>query len=258
METKPIALLIPAAGQASRMGKNRNKQYILIAGKPVLAHTLQACLGLGLFSPVIVLVTPGEEALFRRWVLNPFFPQEKNLFVCAGGHERQQTVYAGLMQLQRMGFPENGYVCVHDGARPLVSPGLIRSVCQEAFDFGAAICGIPLKDTVKTINDDGRAVATPDRETLVAVQTPQCFQFSLLLDAHNEARSRQFLGSDEAVLLEKMGISVKVIAGDEENIKLTTPQDLLLAEILFKERNNSSTKNEMDEGFDCGWGPGCR
>ncbi len=258
METKPTALLIPAAGQASRMGKNRNKQYILIAGKPVLAHTLQAFLGLGLFSPVFVLVTPGEEALFRKWVLSPFFPQEKDLFVFAGGKERQDTVSIGLTRLQQMDFPGNGYVCVHDGARPLVTPGLIRSVCQEAFDFGAAICGIPLNDTVKTVGDDGLVLSTPSRNALVAVQTPQCFLFSLLLDAHNQARSSQFLGSDEAVLLEKMGIPVKVIAGDEENIKLTTPQDLLLAELLFKARHISFPKNEMDEDFDCGWRPGCR
>lgn len=258
METKTTALLIPAAGQASRMGKDRNKQYILIAGKPVLAHTLQAFLGLDLFTHVVVLVTPGEESLFRNWVLSPFFFQEKNIFVFAGGKERQETVYIGLTQLQKMGFPGDGYVCVHDGARPLVTPTLIRSVCQEAFKVGAAICGIPLKDTVKTVNNDGLVVSTPNRSALVAVQTPQCFLFSSLLEAHERARRNQFLGSDEAVLLEQMGIPVKVIAGSEDNIKLTTPQDLLLAEMFFKARHTSSPRDEMDEDFNFGWGPGCR
>ncbi len=258
MTSMPTALLIPAAGKAARMGEKRNKQYILLAGRPVLAHTLQAFRSLGLFSPVLVLVAPGEEDLFRRWVRGPFFPDSEDLHVLAGGAERQQTVYEGLSALRDKGFPEDGFVCVHDGARPFITAALIQSVCAEARNLGAAVCGIPLKDTVKELNGEGLVLSTPRRETLVAVQTPQCFRFSLLWEAHQRARSSELALSDDAGLVEQLGVPVKVVPGREDNIKLTTPLDLELARVIIEGRDNTPGQDDFEDQFGAGGGLHCR
>ena len=257
MTTVQTALLIPAAGQASRMGKKRNKQYLLLEGKPVLAHTLQAFMGLGLFAPVIVIVTPGEEGLLRKWVLGPFFTQE-DILVVHGGAERQHSVYNGLTALHKQHFPGDGFVCIHDGARPFADESLIQSVCRAALDGGAAVCGTPLKDTIKEVNREQRVIATPRRENYVAVQTPQCFRFSLLWEAHTMARERQFVSSDDAALVEQLGRSVKVVPGREDNIKLTTPLDLLIAGVLIKDRDVLPEESSIDEEFGSRWGIDCR
>ncbi len=258
MEKIPTSLLIPAAGQASRMGKKRNKQYIILAGKPVLAHTLHAFLSLGRFSPIGILVAPGEKDMFRKWVLNPFVPEDEDIFVVEGGQERQYTVYNGLVALQQKRFPPEGIVCVHDGARPFIRGELIESVCAAAWQYGAAVCGVPLKDTIKQVGQDGDVLATPPRESFVAVQTPQCFRFSLLWEAHVKAKEKKLVGSDDAMLVEMIGGQVKVVPGIEDNIKLTTPMDLVTAEIILKERCTDEVESEIDRQFGSGWGPDCR
>ncbi len=258
MELMQTALLIPAAGQASRMGKKRNKPYLLLEGKPVLAHTLQAFMGLGLFSPVIVLVAPGEKELLRKWVLGPFFPEKNQIIVVEGGAQRQHSVYNGLTVLQQRHFPGDGFACIHDGARPFITETLIKSVCREALNVGAAVCGIPLKDTIKEINREQHVAVTPPRENYVAVQTPQCFQFSLLWEAHIRARKHHIVCSDDAALVEQLGRPVKVVPGSEDNIKLTTPMDLLLAAVLLKERGLRSNDADIDKEYGSGWGPDCR
>ncbi|MBS3982189.1 MAG: 2-C-methyl-D-erythritol 4-phosphate cytidylyltransferase [Dethiobacter sp.] len=224
------AVIVPAAGRGLRVGKNINKQYLHLCGKPLLAHTLGACLASQLFSAIIVAVTPGEEALFHRDVLLPWLPQDKITLV-TGGKERQDSVYNGLQALSA----DTDLVCIHDGARPLVRPSSFCSCLGKAEEHGAAITAVPVKDTIKTVRAN-QVISTPQRETLWAVQTPQAFRFDLLVDVHRLAQSENYYATDDAALLEHYGHVVWVVVGDYENIKVTTPEDLLVAEALIRGR----------------------
>ncbi|MDO9534352.1 MAG: 2-C-methyl-D-erythritol 4-phosphate cytidylyltransferase [Bacillota bacterium] len=230
------ALLIAAAGQGRRMGGDTKKPYLLLAGKPVLAHTLEVFLKLNLFSLVGVIIAPGEKEAFREWVLEPFFAGEERLFQVEGGEERQISVFNGLKSLQDKKVHEDALVCVHDGARPLVDESLILNVYREALITGAAIAGVPLKDTIKEIDSDHMVRKTPQRDLFMAVQTPQCFSFSVLWQAHCQAAEAGFFGSDDSSLVERLGINVKVVPGSYENLKLTTPSDLRIAEEYLSSR----------------------
>jgi len=221
---------------------------MLLDEKPVLAHTVAGCLETGLFDLVVVVVAPGEEDLFRRWVVTPFFHGEERLVAVVGGEERQKTVFNGLLWLEQQGVEKDRVVCIHDGARPLLDKSLAWQGYQEALSHGAAVPGIPLKDTVKEVDDAHNVLRTPSRERLLAVQTPQCFRFSLLWQAHREAEKDGFKGSDDASLVERMGKAVKVFPGSESNIKLTTPLDFKIAEILLAS-SGSSRKNNDRGGF---------
>ncbi|MBS3898591.1 MAG: 2-C-methyl-D-erythritol 4-phosphate cytidylyltransferase [Dethiobacter sp.] len=227
------AVIIPAAGRGLRMGKNINKQYLPLCGKPLLAHTLGACIDSQFFFAIIVVVTPGEEDFFRRDVLLPWLPQDK-ITIVTGGTERQDSVYKGLQALAA----DTDLVCIHDGARPLVSASLFYNCLSEAEQHGAAITAVPVKDTIKIVAAN-QVISTPPRDTLWAVQTPQAFRFDLLLNVHRRASSENFYATDDAALLERYGYAVRVVAGDYENIKVTTPEDLVVAETLIRGRQHA-------------------
>ncbi|MBT9139977.1 MAG: 2-C-methyl-D-erythritol 4-phosphate cytidylyltransferase [Dehalococcoidia bacterium] len=227
------AAIIPAAGRGLRIGKNINKQYLPLCGKPMLAHTLAACIDSQFFSAIIVAVTPGEEDLFHRDVLLPWLPQDKITMV-SGGKERQDSVYNGLQALSA----DTELVCIHDGARPFVSSSLFRSCLDKAEQYGAVITAVPVKDTIKIVAAD-QVISTPPRETLWAVQTPQVFRFDLLIDVHLRALNENFHTTDDAALLEHYGYAVRVVHGDYENIKVTTPEDLVVAETLIRGRQHA-------------------
>jgi 2-C-methyl-D-erythritol 4-phosphate cytidylyltransferase len=234
-ELSPV-LLIAAAGQGRRMGGDTKKPYLILAGKPVLVHTLEVFLKLNLFSLVGVIVAPGEKEAFEECVLEPFFMGDKRLFQVEGGEERQISVFNGLKALHHKKVPEDALVCVHDGARPLVGESLILKVYSEALDTGAAIAGVPLKDTIKEIDTNHMVRKTPQRDLFMAVQTPQFFRFSVIWQAHCQAAEDGFLGSDDSSLVERLGINVKIVPGSYENLKLTTPVDLRIAEEYLSSR----------------------
>lgn len=243
-------LIVPAAGRGKRMGGEKNKLYMLLKGKPVLAHTVANALKTGLFGRVIVVVAPGEEEDFRRWVTTPFFYGDKRIVTVRGGKERQQSVFNGLQWLSQQGVEADTVVCVHDGARPLIDSSLAREGYREALEHGAAVPGLPLKDTVKAVDEENNVVDTPPRDRLVAIQTPQCFRFSLLWEAHCKAEKSGFKGSDDAFLVEKLGCPVRVFPGSENNIKLTTPIDFQVAEILLSALDSGENEHRDDfEGF---------
>lgn len=225
---RPV-LLIAAAGKGSRMGGKRPKLYLSLAGKPVLAHTLTAFLSLNLFSSVLIIIAPGEEKYFNEQIWTPFFPEENRFFLVEGGEERQHSVFNALKYLYEKEPAGDFLICIHDGARPLVEESLILSVYREALSTGAAIAGIPLQDTIKEIDSSMVVRGTPSRENYMAIQTPQCFQFSLLWRAHLRAKAENFFGSDDSTLVERLGIKVKVVPGSFANLKLTTPFDLEVA-----------------------------
>ncbi len=245
-------LLIPAAGRGSRIGSGKNKLYLFLAGKPVLFYTLRAFLDLDLFDRVLVVVAPGEENAFRKWVLVPFFDGDERIAVAPGGEKRQESVYKGLQVLEQENVRDDAIVCIHDGARPLVSTALITAVYNEALLGGAAVAAVALKDTIKEVDDKYGIVRTPRRERFVSVQTPQCLRFALLREAHRRAREEGFSGSDDAVLVERMGVKVKVVPGSYENIKLTTPEDFIIAETFLysRERGEVVKEENGEDGYE--------
>ncbi|NMB42174.1 MAG: 2-C-methyl-D-erythritol 4-phosphate cytidylyltransferase [Firmicutes bacterium] len=243
-------LLIAAAGRGRRMGGEMNKVYLPLAGRPVLAHTLQVFLEMNFFRQVVVVVAPREKDLFRKQVLVPFFPDEKRIVLLEGGSKRQHSVLNGLEYLHRNNPSGDFLICIHDGARPLVSRALVQNVLQEALLTGAAVAGVPLKDTVKEVDGNSIVLHTPPRENLRAIQTPQCFQFSLLWQAYCKAGKDKFLGSDDSSLVERTGIKVRVVTGEYENLKITTPDDLRTAETFLSPGKSPEAVSRAGFGYD--------
>jgi 2-C-methyl-D-erythritol 4-phosphate cytidylyltransferase len=235
-------LLIAAAGRGKRLGAEKNKVYLPLKGKPLLAYTIEVFLKTDLFPLVGVIIAPGEEDIFCKEIYTPFFSGDRRIFTVAGGAERQVSVFNGLKALKQKEIPEDAIVCIHDGARPLVKESLIREVCREALLNGAAITGVPLKDTIKEV-DRGLIVRnTPPREQYMAVQTPQCFKFSVLWQAHEKAAEKNYTGSDDSTLVEHLGVKVTVVPGSYENLKITTPFDLRIAEVYLAYKEKEAYK----------------
>ncbi|MCP8971087.1 2-C-methyl-D-erythritol 4-phosphate cytidylyltransferase [Ectobacillus ponti] len=215
-------LVIPAAGQGKRMGAGKNKLLLPVRSVPLIIHTLRAFEQDAQCEKIVLVINPEEKALFAR-LLQEYRVQKPVLFA-AGGAERQDSVYQGVLMAESA-----EYILVHDGARPFVTQQVIDEVLHMAIECGAATCAVPVKDTVKRVQD-GMAVETIDRSSLWSVQTPQGFRAGILLAAHEAAKQAAFLGTDDASLVERMGERVAVTLGSYYNIKVTTPDDLIVAE----------------------------
>lgn len=225
-----VSVVFPAAGQGKRMGAGKNKILLSLSGKPVLLRTLELFFQLPEVEELIVVAGAKDMALIKKMLQDcPFAPM---VHLAPGGRERQQSVYNGL----KLVSPRANIVLVHDAARPLVKPDIVRAVIREAEKSGAAIAAVPVKDTIKSVDAEGRVISTPDRSKLWAVQTPQGFQKKLLISAYQKAEQDGFLGTDDASLVEHSGHSVTVVRSDYENIKLTTPEDMKAAETFLGER----------------------
>ncbi len=227
-----VTVLIPAAGLGRRMGGDVSKQYLDLDGKPILAHTLALFDNHPLVADIWVICAADQVEFCRRDIV------DKYGFVCvadviAGGAERQESVYNGLL---RCGCGADDLVVIHDGVRPLYDTISFDDVVRAAGFYDAAIVAVPVKDTVKQV-EAGRVVATPPRHTLWAAQTPQVFRYDLIMHAHEQARRDGFCASDDAALLERLGQEVMVVEGSYSNIKITTPEDLLIAETVIHSRN---------------------
>ncbi|MEF3303390.1 2-C-methyl-D-erythritol 4-phosphate cytidylyltransferase [Paenibacillus sp. GYB003] len=219
--------VIVAAGKGTRMGTSESKQYLQLRNKPILVHTLETFQRMPEIE-AIVLVT-GSEDIGRCVTYVERYGLSKVAAVASGGEERQHSVRIGLERL-----PEGlDVVAVHDGVRPFVTEAKIAECLHKAYEAGGAVLAVPVKDTIKVVSDSGRIDATPERKSLWAVQTPQAFRLGLLRQAHDHAAREGFVGTDDAMLVERIGHSVYVVEGDYTNIKITTPDDLLLAERLL-------------------------
>lgn len=219
--------VIVAAGRGRRMCASLPKQYLQLAGMPILTRTLQvfvACQSI----TTIVMVVPPEDIDFCRDRIVPAASMNGRVEVVAGGPERQVSVYLGLCAL-----PASGIVLIHDGVRPLVTVGQINQLIEVAYKNDACIPALPLTDTIKRVDTSGCVNITLARENLWRAQTPQAFRTTLIRKAHERARLEGFLGTDDAQLVERLGHPVKTIAGDARNIKITTADDLALAEALL-------------------------
>ena len=226
-----VFALILAAGQGKRMGAEKNKPYLLLAGKPILFHTLrefEECPSID----GIVLVVEKHEIDHARTSIVDVFGCRKVISVVEGGPKRQDSVWEGIKALKG----ECELVIVHDGVRPFISQPLLQEAVDTTRKTGATVVAVPVKDTIKVASREKEVVKTLDRETLWAVQTPQAFNHDLLKRAHEKARQDGFYGTDDASLVERIGVLVNIIDGSYENIKITTPEDLVLAEALLRKR----------------------
>jgi 2-C-methyl-D-erythritol 4-phosphate cytidylyltransferase len=224
-----VVALIPSAGRGKRMGAERPKVFLRLGSVPILIRTLQKFELCPPVDEMVPVVPPGEgvkeaEEMIRRAGLKKIFR------VLPGGEERQESVYRGLTAIR--GRAE--WVIIHDGARPFVPPELIERTLSEARRSNAVAVALPAHETLKEISPGKEVLRTVDRRHVWMVQTPQCFEFNLILSAHEQARKDGFLGTDDASLVERLGIPVRVIEGSRFNFKITTPEDLVLGEALLK------------------------
>jgi 2-C-methyl-D-erythritol 4-phosphate cytidylyltransferase len=227
---KKIYALIPAAGMGKRMAAGQNKQYLLLEGMPILAHTLRVFQDAPFISG-IYLVTPEAEIPFCRSDVVERYGFSKVRAVVPGGAERQHSVLNGLKAME--GVSDDDLVLVHDGVRPFVSVDLLQRAADAADEFGGAVVAVPVKDTVKVARN-GIITETPPREELWLAQTPQAFRYGLIRSAYDAAAAEGFLGTDDASLMERQGWPLHIVTGDYRNIKITTPEDMLLAGAFLK------------------------
>lgn len=223
-----VSAIIVAAGKGSRMNAAVNKQYLMLSNKPVLAHTLEAFERTEIISEIILVIHREDHRLLQECILPYGF--QKITAVAVGGSDRQASVYNGLQRVSS----EAAIIAVHDGARPLVTPEIISSSVVTAAGVGAACVGVPVKDTIKKVNPDYSVQDTPDRSMLWAIQTPQTFQREILIKAHVKAIAEGYRGTDDSVLAERLGISVRMVMGSYTNLKITTAEDLIFAEAFLK------------------------
>jgi 2-C-methyl-D-erythritol 4-phosphate cytidylyltransferase len=222
------AALIPAAGRGRRMGCSVEKQFMQVAGKPLLAHTLAHFEATPCIDRVVVIVPPGRETYCAEEIV-AVESFRKVTRIVAGAETRQRSVTAGFRSIG-----ENvDVVVVHDGARPFVSPALIQTSVDLAYQHGSAIVAIPESDTLKRVSVDGTVVETVDRQQLWRAQTPQAFQRSILERALAHAEEHDLDATDEASLIESLSWPIRIVPGSMWNFKITTPDDLRFAEMLL-------------------------
>ncbi len=241
------AAIIPAAGFGTRMGADIPKQFLELAGEPVFVRTLRVFLAHPEIH-IIVLVLPPEQLQSGKEQLLPFLTQEQQgkMLYTTGGEARQHSVQNGMKAL-----PDSiERIFVHDGARPLVSAEIIDRCLAGVEEHGAVIAAVPVKDTLKEVEDGTEIIGTVDRSQLWHAQTPQAMDLHLLERAYEYAAATEFIGTDEASLLEHAGVSVSVVMGSEENIKITRPEDLRIAATLLRENQEGETAMRIGHGFD--------
>ncbi|MFK2826818.1 2-C-methyl-D-erythritol 4-phosphate cytidylyltransferase [Bacillus sp. B190/17] len=223
-------VIIPAAGRGTRMKADKNKLLLLLQGRPVIIHTLEVFEEDPNCDGMILVVHREEVATFSNLVRD--YNLSKVRKIVHGGSERQQSVYNGLKEID-----EAEVVLVHDGARPFITASIIGQLVEKAKDGGAAIAAVPVKDTIKRV-EGGTVIETVERSSLWSVQTPQAFRVPLILQAHEQAQKDDYVGTDEASLVEKIHVRVQIVEGDYDNIKLTTPEDLVFAEAIIQKRKS--------------------
>lgn len=227
MTEKNTAAVVLAAGSGKRMNSRIKKQYLQIDGKPLIYYALrafeQSCI-----EQVVLVVSSGDEQYCRSEIVDKYHFHKVSR-ITAGGEERYHSVLNGLHQLESC-----NYVLIHDGARPFVTVDMIKRSLEAAKKYQACVVGMPVKDTIKISNTQGYVSQTPDRSLLWTIQTPQAFQYNLIKNAYEELLEQKNVSvTDDAMVVEAVtGEKVKLIEGSYYNIKVTTPEDLEIAEIF--------------------------
>lgn len=235
--------IVLSAGQGKRMKTAVQKQYIELEGKPVIYYTLKAFQDSGIIGDIVLVVGKGQEKFAREEIADKYHFTKVSAIV-AGGAQRYDSVWQGLKAVQRLNAPsQSSYVFIHDGARMFVDEGIIRRGYETVSRYRACVAGMPSKDTVKIVDDDGFAVQTPKRKYVWAVQTPQIFETSLITEAYFRLMQEQDIDvTDDAMVVEQMlHLPVRLFEGSYENIKITTPEDLEIAKEFLKKRQESGS-----------------
>ena len=227
---KTIAL-IPSAGSGSRMGTKAKKPYLSLLDKPILAHTLLAFEQCPLINEVVLIVAEDEIDYCKISIVEPFKIRKVNKII-AGGPKRQDSVWEGLKTLN----DDCELVMIHDGVRPFVSQEILKKSVHETAKSGATVVAVPVKDTIKIMSKKAEVLETIDRSRIWAVQTPQTFARDILKRAYKKTFEDGFYGTDDASLVERLGVKVKIIPGSYDNMKITTPGDLTLGEAILERR----------------------
>lgn len=221
-----ISAIVLAGGRGKRMNYHKSKQFIEIKGKPVLVYTLEKFIYNKSIDEVILVLPEDEVDYCKKEVLQKYSLKVDRIVI--GGKERQDSVFNALEAMEKANI-----VLIHDGARPFISEKIIEEGIKYANIYGAAAPGVTPKDTIKIKNEDNISVDTPDRNTLVAVQTPQCFKYDEIYQCHRKIKEENAIVTDDTSVVEKYGHKVYLYEGDYTNIKITTPEDLILAERLI-------------------------
>jgi len=224
-----IVALIAAAGKGKRMNAEISKPYIPIFRKPILAYTIDKFERCKLIDKIYLIINKEKKDLcYNNIILKYNFSKVQELI--SGGDSRQDSVYNGLKALEL----NTDIVVIHDGARPLVEETLIQDSIKTAQKYGSVVAAIPIKDTVKKCRKDFFISRTLKREEIWRAQTPQTFKYDIIISAYHQAYEENFKATDDAAVVEKYGHKVKIIIGSEENIKITTPFDIIMVENFIK------------------------
>lgn len=232
-----IDALIVAAGKGRRMKTRQPKQFMELAGRPILTRTLKAFDRHPEIDRIIVVLPDADIADGRTSVMAEA-PLNKEVTIVAGGKHRQTSVMNGLRSIP----DKDGIVLIHDGVRPLITQMLISACIDGARKWGACIPAIEAFDTLKKVHPDGSIERTVPRQRIVMAQTPQAFRLALIRQAHETAVRHGWLATDDASLLEQMGAAVHVIEGSRHNLKVTRPEDLALAEVYLKSLEHNTRR----------------
>ncbi|MEK5233930.1 2-C-methyl-D-erythritol 4-phosphate cytidylyltransferase [Lysinibacillus sp. FSL K6-0232] len=221
-------VVLPAAGSGKRMGAGQNKLFLKLLEKPILIHTLEVFQQDPCCTGIWLAVKPEERAYIQAMLQQYSITKVKGL--PDGGAERQHSVHSCMKEMEQVDI-----VLVHDAARPFITHNIIANLVQSAHIYGAAIAGVRAKDTMKKVRD-GVIEETVDRDSLWMIQTPQAFQYDLIVEAEDVAEKVGFLGTDEAMLVERLGYAVHIVESSYENVKMTTQEDLLFGEAILRKR----------------------
>ena len=229
MEKQKYAAIVLAAGSGKRMNSKVHKQYLIIQDRPVLYYSLKAFEDSAV-DEIVLVVGKGEEKFCRKEIVDKYGISKVKAIV-EGGKERYHSVFEGLKQTS-----DADYVLIHDGARPFVNQDIIRRCMQEVQKYQACVVGMPVKDTIKIADEGGYAKQTPDRKNVFMIQTPQTFSYALIYEAYEEMlKTEDTAITDDAMVLERIkGKKSKLIEGSYRNIKITTPEDLLIANVYLQ------------------------
>ncbi len=224
-----ISVIIVAAGKGTRMNHSLPKQYLPLEGKPILAHTLINLSKIPAVDSITLVVSEDRIDWCKKKIIDKFNIKKVEKII-AGGETRGESVVNGLQSLDK----KTQIVAIHDGVRPFITASVFNNIIKHIGKFGAVICAIPVRDTLKNVNEKNEVKSTQDRKGLWLVQTPQVFRYSLIMQAYKKASEEGFQTTDDAGVVEKLPHTVKIVEGSSFNVKITTPEDLILAEAIFE------------------------
>lgn len=242
MSDLQVAAIIPAAGSGRRMNTGLNKIWLPLGGRSMISHILTVFSQSERISQIVLVVNEVEQDLFAPIIQEISPKSNQKISLVVGGHERQNSVSNGLNWLKSLSGWNAGrrLVVIHDAARALLTSELLEKAIESGVEYRAAGVGVPLKDTIKISDTEGFVIATPERSALWAIQTPQVFDFDLLVSCYEKVSGLGLNFSDDCGVVEYCGFPVKLVPGSYENIKITTPEDLIFGEAILRRRTDAN------------------